>query len=87
MLQTALFCLSALSAASAFSVTPGINSRLHSIDSRLNAWKVSSSGSRSKSLIKMSAAGPRRVVVTGMGITSCLGNTLDDVATSLKEAR
>jgi 3-oxoacyl-[acyl-carrier-protein] synthase-1 len=35
----------------------------------------------------MSAAGPRRVVVTGMGITSCLGNTLDDVANSLKEAR
>lgn len=28
-----------------------------------------------------------RVVVTGMGITSCLGNTLDDVLTSLKEAK
>nr|AQS99223.1 3-ketoacyl acyl carrier protein synthase I [Gambierdiscus polynesiensis] len=27
--------------------------------------------------------GDRRVVVTGMGITSCLGNTLDDVADSL----
>jgi 3-oxoacyl-[acyl-carrier-protein] synthase I len=28
----------------------------------------------------------RRVVVTGMGITSCLGNTLDDVTKSLKDA-
>ena len=28
-----------------------------------------------------------RVVVTGMGITSCLGNTLDDVLASLKEAK
>lgn len=28
----------------------------------------------------------RRVVVTGMGITSCLGNTLEDVTKSLKEA-
>jgi hypothetical protein len=31
--------------------------------------------------------GLRRVVVTGMGITSCLGNTLDDVKTSLHEAK
>jgi len=30
--------------------------------------------------------GLRRVVVTGMGITSCLGNTLDDVTKSLKDA-
>jgi 3-oxoacyl-[acyl-carrier-protein] synthase-1 len=28
----------------------------------------------------------RRVVVTGMGITSCLGNTLEDVTTSLRNA-
>jgi len=28
----------------------------------------------------------RRVVVTGMGITSCLGNTLEDVTKSLHEA-
>lgn len=31
--------------------------------------------------------GGRRVVVTGMGIVSCLGNTLDDVSTSLKTAK
>lgn len=29
----------------------------------------------------------RRVVVTGMGITSCLGNTLEEVTESLKEAK
>ncbi len=29
----------------------------------------------------------RRVAITGMGIVSCLGNTLDDVATSLREGR
>lgn len=29
----------------------------------------------------------RRVVVTGMGITSCLGNTLDDVAENLKNGQ
>ena len=29
----------------------------------------------------------RRVVVTGMGIVSCLGNTLDDVKASLHEAK
>jgi len=35
----------------------------------------------------MGAPNERRVVVTGMGIVSCLGNTLDDVATSLHEAK
>lgn len=29
----------------------------------------------------------KRVVVTGMGITSCLGNSLEDVTASLKEAK
>lgn len=33
------------------------------------------------------ALGDRRVVVTGMGITSCLGNTLEDVKASLHEAK
>ncbi|GKY97139.1 hypothetical protein MPSEU_000672300 [Mayamaea pseudoterrestris] len=32
-------------------------------------------------------SGLRRVVVTGMGIVSCLGNTLDDVKDSLYEAK
>jgi 3-oxoacyl-[acyl-carrier-protein] synthase-1 len=35
----------------------------------------------------MAATGLKRVVVTGMGITSCLGNTLEDVKTSLYECK
>lgn len=34
----------------------------------------------------MTVSGLRRVVVTGMGIVSCLGNTLEDVKTSLYNA-
>jgi len=37
--------------------------------------------------VTMAALGDRRVVVTGMGITSCLGNSLDEVAESLAEAK
>jgi len=37
--------------------------------------------------LTMGAPNGRRVVVTGMGIVSCLGNTLDDVAHSLHEAK
>ncbi|WP_301553367.1 beta-ketoacyl synthase N-terminal-like domain-containing protein, partial [Xanthomonas citri] len=29
----------------------------------------------------------RRVVITGMGITSCLGNDLDTVSSALRESR
>jgi len=36
---------------------------------------------------RMEAPGGRRVVVTGMGIVSCLGNSLDDVATSLHDCK
>jgi len=35
----------------------------------------------------MMCAGNRRVVVTGMGLVSCLGNTLDDVAQALREGK
>src|SRR5690606_6135199 len=31
--------------------------------------------------------GRRRVVITGMGIVSCIGNDLDTVATALRESR
>jgi 3-oxoacyl-(acyl-carrier-protein) synthase len=41
---------------------------------------------RSAASPQMGAPGGRRVVVTGMGIVSCLGNTLEDVADSLKTA-
>ena len=33
------------------------------------------------------AQGMQRVVVTGMGIVSCLGNTLDTVSAALKAGR
>ena len=85
MFRSALACLSVLSLASAYSFAPTANSRLKFSRHELYSSKVTVS--RSKSAITMAAAGPRRVVVTGMGITSCLGNTLDDVANSLKEAR
>ncbi|MBT7506402.1 MAG: beta-ketoacyl-ACP synthase I, partial [Rhodospirillales bacterium] len=29
----------------------------------------------------------KRVVVTGMGIVSCIGNSIDEVTTSLREGR
>lgn len=35
----------------------------------------------------MAAPGGRRVVVTGMGIVSCLGNTLEDVSKSLHDCK
>lgn len=35
----------------------------------------------------MEVSGLKRVVVTGMGIVSCLGNTIDDVKESLHEAK
>ncbi|CAB9510422.1 3-oxoacyl-[acyl-carrier-protein] synthase 1 [Seminavis robusta] len=40
---------------------------------------------RASTELCMTATGLRRVVVTGMGIVSCLGNTLEDVTKSLKE--
>lgn len=42
--------------------------------------------SRAK-VIAMEAFSDRRVVVTGMGMVGCLGNTLDEVTDSLKEAK
>ena len=41
----------------------------------------------SSSSMTMTATGLKRVVVTGMGIVSCLGNTLEDVKASLHEAK
>lgn len=43
--------------------------------------------SKSKTELCMAVSGLKRVVVTGMGITSCLGNTLEDVKNSLHDAR
>ena len=38
---------------------------------------------RAMTHLAMEVTGLKRVVVTGMGIVSCLGNTLDDVKESL----
>lgn len=40
-----------------------------------------------RGLTSLSMAADRRIVVTGMGITSCLGNTLPDVLSSLEECK
>jgi len=48
---------------------------------------MGSSRARAAVAPTMAAPGGRRVVVTGMGIVSCLGNTIDDVCTSLKECK
>eukprot|EP00403_Amphidinium_massartii_P027498 CAMPEP_0178403300 /NCGR_PEP_ID=MMETSP0689_2-20121128/17295_1 /TAXON_ID=160604 /ORGANISM="Amphidinium massartii, Strain CS-259" /LENGTH=524 /DNA_ID=CAMNT_0020024245 /DNA_START=122 /DNA_END=1696 /DNA_ORIENTATION=- len=55
----------------------------------LLALSVSKKVSRSGKTARQAGppVGERRVVVTGMGIASCLGNTLEDVTTSLKEAK
>jgi len=70
---------------------------------KLSAWKAAAAcaaiaaGTTSRRAAKkqqrrchavaMAALGDRRVVVTGMGLTSCLGNSLDEVAESLAEAK
>ena len=41
----------------------------------------------SRSAVVQMGVGDRRVVVTGMGIVSCLGSTLEDVTTSLRECK
>jgi len=42
---------------------------------------------RQTASLSMSSTPDRRIVVSGMGITSCLGNTLEDVQASLHEAK
>lgn len=56
-----------------------------STSAKLGSSKAMRSGRSALSALSM--AEQRRVVVTGMGITSCLGNTLDEVADSLYNAR
>jgi 3-oxoacyl-(acyl-carrier-protein) synthase len=49
--------------------------------------KISRSARPSTTALCMEVTGLNRVVVTGMGIVSCLGNTLEDVKTSLHECK
>jgi len=56
---------------------------------RLQAQKAAQSARQSTTLSMTTNTVDlnKRIVVTGMGITSCLGNTLDDVKTSLLEGK
>jgi hypothetical protein len=51
-----------------------------------NSWGAVKGGIVDTSYTSLNA-NARRVVVTGMGITSCLGNTLEEVEDSLKECK
>jgi len=57
--------------------------RIQGREATLSAVKNDSSPRQNTSLYMAD----RRVVVTGMGLTSCLGNTLEDVTSSLKEGK
>lgn len=63
--------------------------KLTNTDSNKNAIYLAGSNSQEQRARKSTCLmmAERRVVITGMGITSCLGNTLEDVTTSLKEAK
>jgi len=77
---TTALCSLVVSGAAAFSPHSTFTSGF-----RLQAQDAASSQTRNT--LSMMADGDRRVVVTGMGITSCLGNTLEDVKKSLHEAK
>eukprot|EP00978_Attheya_sp_CCMP212_P002383 scaffold4885_cov50-Attheya_sp.AAC.2 len=73
--------------ASAYAFTP--SSTRGSLGARLSQQRVRSKGQRAMTTtqLSMEVTGLKRVVVTGMGITSCLGNTLDEVKASLHDAK
>lgn len=55
-------------------------------NSIFNKHEYQATRQRSSTSLKMEVSGLKRVVVTGLGITSCLGNTLDEVKQSLYNA-
>mmetsp|Transcript_35373 Transcript_35373/g.80502 ORF Transcript_35373/g.80502 Transcript_35373/m.80502 type:complete len:485 (+) Transcript_35373:104-1558(+) len=81
--------------ASAFSLAPSVpatasfaaKSGLSPAFAAKNVVSAKSGRAARAMQLTMEATGLKRVVVTGMGITSCLGNTLDDVADSLYNAK
>ena len=79
-------CILVVSPVAAFVSSPGVGSsfvggaRLQQQNSEQHVPAAVRAGSTS---LSMEITGLKRVVVTGMGITSCLGNTLDDVKDSL----
>lgn len=80
----ALFLVSA-SVASAFTVPTQGSTFVGS--QKFGANNAPVRRNRDNVVLSMEAGGIRRVVVTGMGIVSCLGNTLDDVKESLHQAK
>jgi len=85
-LYTATFFLVSASTASAFT-TPAHGSTFVG-GTKFGSPETSARRNRACSTsLSMEAAGLNRVVVTGMGIVSCLGNTLEDVKASLHEAK
>mmetsp|Transcript_4807 Transcript_4807/g.7247 ORF Transcript_4807/g.7247 Transcript_4807/m.7247 type:complete len:477 (-) Transcript_4807:219-1649(-) len=84
-LATAL-CALTFSSVSAFAPSTQVGSAFVG-GIRLQSRDVASTqkhASRSTTTLSMA---DRRIVVTGMGITSCLGNTLEEVTESLREAK
>eukprot|EP00547_Thalassionema_nitzschioides_P007867 CAMPEP_0194210606 /NCGR_PEP_ID=MMETSP0156-20130528/8821_1 /TAXON_ID=33649 /ORGANISM="Thalassionema nitzschioides, Strain L26-B" /LENGTH=475 /DNA_ID=CAMNT_0038937969 /DNA_START=146 /DNA_END=1573 /DNA_ORIENTATION=+ len=85
-LYTATFFLVSVSTASAFTA-PAHGSTFVG-GSKFGSVETSARRNRAcATSLSMEASGLKRVVVTGMGIVSCLGNTLEDVKTSLHEAK
>jgi len=85
-LATAL-CVLAVKSVSAFAPSTKVGSSFVG-GVQLQSRDVSftkSHGVREETMLSMMA--DRRIVVTGMGITSCLGNNLEDVTESLREAK
>lgn len=88
-LRSILLVVGATAVAEGFSVTPGFtgaNTKLGLSSPSARFVTTAREGGRA-GLTSLSMAEQRRVVVTGMGITSCLGNTLEDVTDSLYNAK
>jgi len=89
----AVFLSALISSAAAFSLAPTLPGT-SSFTGKLSQARATGLPLASRSVarndrpaVTMAAEGLKRVVVTGIGITSCLGNTIEDVTTSLKEAK
>ena len=91
----ALACIFLAAPAAAFVTSPGVGSSFVGGARFEQQWRnhvpsasrVASAQRSSATELSMEITGLKRVVVTGMGITSCLGNTLDDVKDSLYNAK
>lgn len=91
----ATFCVVAVSASTAAAFSSAVSgggafvggARLAAVSRDASSSSSTRAPSRRGSSLSMEITGLKRVVVTGMGITSCLGNTLDEVKESLHECK